>query len=346
MRFPSSSEDECRSNIPNQQTEIASDGTIWMRIEEGGVAGRSPVHSAFKDVQGPTAHAKRNIMNGNVSSASLLLIDNHILEHIRTCTELEASRVLGKNWTITQKQLKAFLAILNARGAYKRNNLRLQYLWNNKWGPSFFSNTMSRRDFTEILRYIRFNKKDQRSQRLQTDKFALVSAVWDKFIENSKNCFKPGAYITVDEQLFPSKARCRFTQYMPNKPQKFGIKFWLASDVETKYVVNGFPYLGKDETRNASTPQSEFVVMKLLEPYIMKGRTVTTDNFFTRIPLALKLKSKNTSLLGTIRANKRELPKNCKQKKDNMARFSTLLYQSNGCTLSIYKSKPNKKYLY
>lgn len=96
MRFPSSSEDECRSNIPNQQTEIASDGTIWTRIEEGGVAGRSPVHSAFKDVQGPTAHAKRNIMNGNVSSASLLLIDNHILEHIRTCTELEASRVLGK----------------------------------------------------------------------------------------------------------------------------------------------------------------------------------------------------------------------------------------------------------
>lgn len=345
MRFPSSSVDECGSIIPNQQTEIASDGTIWTRIEEGGIAGRLPLHSVFKDVHGPTTHAKRNIMNGNLSSAFLLLIDNHILEHIRICTELEASRVLGKNWTITQEKLKAFLAILYARGAYEGNNLRLQYLWNNKWGPSFFSNTMSRRDFTEILRYIRFDKKNQRSQRLQTDKFALVSAVWDKFIENSKNCFKPGAYITVDEQLFPSKARCRFTQYMPNKPQKFGIKFWLACDVETKYVVNGFPYLGKDETRNASTPLSEFVVMKLLEPYTMKGRTVTTDNFFTSIPLALKLKSKNTALLGTIRANKRELPKICKLKKDNMERFSTLLYQSNRCTLTIYKSKPNKKVL-
>jgi len=40
---------------------------------------------------------------------------------------------------------------------------------------------------------------------------------------------------------------------MPNKPDKFGIKFWLASDVETKYVVNGFPYLGKDETRDLLT---------------------------------------------------------------------------------------------
>lgn len=244
-----------------------------------------------------------------------------------------------------QEKLKAFLAILYARGAYEGNTLRLQYLWNKKWGPSFFSSTMSRRDFTDILRYIRFDKRNQRSQRLQTDKFALVSAVWDKFIENSQNCFKPGASITVDEQLFPTKARCRFTQYMPNKPHKFGIKFWLASDVETKYVVNGFPYLGKDETRNASTPLSEFVVMKLLEPYTMEGRTVTTDNFFTSIPLALKLRSKNTSLLGRIRANKRELPKICKLKKYSMARFSTLLYQSNGCTLTVYKSKPNKKIL-
>lgn len=278
-------------------------------------------------------------------SAFLLVIDNYILEHIRNCTELEASRILGKKWSITQSKLKAFFAILYARGAYEGNNLRLQYLWNTKWGPSFFSNTMSRRDFCEILRYIRFVQKNQRSQCLKTGKFALVSVVWDKFIKNSQICFKPGANITVDEQLFPTKARCRFTQYMPNKPQKFGIKFWLTSDVETKYVVNGYPYLGKDESRNTSTPLIEFVVMKLVEPYTMNGRTVTTDNFFTSISLALKLKSQKTSLVETLRTNKRELPKSCKLKKDGMARFSSLLYESKGCTLTVYKSKPCKKVL-
>uniref|UniRef100_A0A1A9V1D3 DDE_Tnp_1_7 domain-containing protein n=1 Tax=Glossina austeni TaxID=7395 RepID=A0A1A9V1D3_GLOAU len=140
-----------------------------------------------------------------------------------------------------------------------------------------------------------------------------------------------GAYITVDEQLFPTKGRCRFTQYMPNKPYKFGITFSLAPDVETKYVINGCSYLEKDEARNTSTPLSEFVVMKLLEPYTMNGRSVTTDNFFTSIPLALKLRSKNTSLVG---ANKRDLPKTCKPEKGRMARLSTLLYQSNVCTLT------------
>ena len=47
--------------------------------------------------------------------------------------------------------------------------------------------------------------------------------------------------------------------------------------------------------------------------------------------------------MGTIRRNKRELPKLAKQAKDGMPRFSTKLYKSNNCTLKVYKSKPNKK---
>ena len=132
---------------------------------------------------------------------------------------------------------------------------------------------------------------------------------------------------------------------MPNKPDKFGIKFWLASDVESKYIVNGFPYLGKDEMRPSAIPLSDFVVLKLTEPFTGCGRNITTDNFFTSTSLATKLLSNRTTLVGTIRANKRELPKPAKQKKDNMARFSTHLYKSNNCTLTIYKSKPNKKFL-
>ncbi|XP_017795064.1 PREDICTED: uncharacterized protein LOC108576562 [Habropoda laboriosa] len=61
--------------------------------------------------------------------------------------------------------------------------------------------------------------------------------------------------------------------------------------------------------------------------------------------IATKLLPKKTAVVGTIRANRRELPKLAKQKKDNMTRFSTKLYRSNNCTLTIYKAKPNKKVL-
>lgn len=147
------------------------------------------------------------------------------------------------------------------------------------------------------MRFIRFDNRNQRSQRLQNDKFALISEVWYKFIENSQNCYKPGAYLSIDEQLFPTKARCRFTQYMPNKPNKFGIKFWLASDVSSKYIVNGFPYLGKDEGRESSVPLGEFVTLKLAEPYTGHGRNITTDKFFTSVSLASKLQAKKLRLL-------------------------------------------------
>lgn len=55
-----------------------------------------------------------------------------------------------------------------------------------------------------------------------------------------------GLKIIIDEQLLPCKSRCRFIQYMANKPDKFGIKFWLAPDVNPKYVLNDYPYLGKE----------------------------------------------------------------------------------------------------
>ncbi|KAL2722920.1 piggyBac transposable element-derived protein 4-like, partial [Vespula maculifrons] len=36
---------------------------------------------------------------------------------------------------------------------------------------------------------------------------------------------KPAMNLIVNEQLFPTKVKCRFIQHMPDKPDKFGIKF-------------------------------------------------------------------------------------------------------------------------
>lgn len=342
-RVLSSSDSDEETENTFQETETAADGTVWKKFAEGGIPGRLSSTCVFKGVKGPTGYAKRNVMADNLVSAFSLIIDNSIIKHIKKCTEEEGRRIFGYDWTTTLPEIRAFIGILYARGAYEAKNLKLSYLWSAKWGPEFFRRTMPRDKFKQILRFIRFDKRTERSRRLQTNKFALVSEIWDKFIENSQACYQPGQNITVDEQLFPTKARCKFIQYMPNKPNKFGIKFWLASDVSSKYVLNGFPYLGKDEQRPSSILLSEHVVLKLVEPYTNCGRNITTDNFFTSMSLATKLLAKKTTLVGTIRGNKRELPKVAKQRKDNMSRFSTLLYKSENSVLTIYKSKPNKR---
>ena len=133
--------------------------------------------------------------------------------------------------------------------------------------------------FIEIMKFLRFDYKQTRSHRLATDKLALISTVWYTFVGNCLRHCKPDANITVDEQLFPTKARCRSTQYMPNKTKKFGIRFWMAADVQTKYMLHSFSYLGKDDSRLAGKTFGEHVVLRLIEPYRKTGRNVTTDNF-------------------------------------------------------------------
>ena len=76
---------------------------------------------------------------------------------------------------------------------------------------------------------------------------------------------------------------------MANKPDKFGIKFWSAFDVEFKYIPKAIPYFGKEDARPATQKLFESVIIKIVEPYLEKERSVTTDNFFTSTHLATQL---------------------------------------------------------
>lgn len=146
-------------------------------------------------------------------SALLCLLDRQMLQRIRDCTVAEAHRNADKSWDLSVAELKAFIALLYVRGAYNKN-IEMESFWSEEWGLTFFRATMPRNRFREIMRYLRFDKKDDRRSRLCHDKFALISDVWGGFVNNSIACYKPGGCITVDEQLFPTKARCRFTQYI------------------------------------------------------------------------------------------------------------------------------------
>ena len=95
---------------------------------------------------------------------------------------------------------------------------------------------------------------------------------------------------------------------MVNKPDKFGIKFWMLVDNDTKYLCNAFPYLGKDELGSANESLPESIVMQLMSPYLNKGRNITRDNFFTSASLAQTLKANDTSIVGTISRTRREIP--------------------------------------
>ena len=100
---------------------------------------------------------------------------------------------------------------------------------------------------------------------------------------------------------------------MANEPDKFGLKLWLAVDVENKYLFNSFPYEEKDDTRSSDMLMPTDVVLKLMGPLFQWNYNVTLDNYFTSLGLALKLVEKNCSLVGTLHQNRS--PRGMKEEK-------------------------------
>uniref|UniRef100_A0A8C5HAB4 PiggyBac transposable element-derived protein domain-containing protein n=1 Tax=Gouania willdenowi TaxID=441366 RepID=A0A8C5HAB4_GOUWI len=241
----------------------------------------------------------------------LCFITVGMLRPIQEWTIQHARQTEQTDWFMILHELMAFISVIILRGVTKVPSLRDS--WSACLGNPLITGIMSRNRFQDIMRHLRFDDMFTRSERVQTDKFAAISDVWGSFVTNCITCYNPGRHITIDEQLFPSKTRCCFLQYIATKPDKFGIKFWVACDLKTKYICNVLPYLGKDPSRPSEERLSESVVMKLMEPFMDKGRTVTTDNFFTSLTLARRLLSRKTTILGTVNKIRREIPQSTRK---------------------------------
>ena len=58
--------------------------------------------------------------------------------------------------------------------------------------------------------------------------------------EPIKKCLQfnqPCQYLSIDERMVKSKARCHLVQYIKNKPCKWGFKYWVIAD-SSGYTVD------------------------------------------------------------------------------------------------------------
>lgn len=82
---------------------------------------------------------------------------------------------------------------------------------------------------------------------------------------------------------------------------RYGIKLVMLCDADTHYVCNVIPYCGKSTAANRTVPWGEFFTTELAKPFRKQGRIITTDNWFTSLPLARSLQKFGMHLVGTIR---------------------------------------------
>ena len=111
----------------------------------------------------------------------------------------------------------------------------------------------------------------------------------------------------IDEQIIPTKGLSSIKQYLPNKPNKWGIKVWarcvLVQECTTE--VN----TGKDSTKKDNEIEGILmggnVVYRLTQTlWLNKNYKAFFDNFFSSIGLLKLLKKEGLLAVATLRKDR------------------------------------------
>lgn len=232
-------------------------------------------------------------------------------------------------------EIQALFGLLYLAGVLKSNRLNTEDLWNkNGIGVEIFRLTMSIQRFRFLLVHLRFDDSTTRTERKKVDKLAPIREAFDRFVNQCKSVY------TIDEKLEGFRGRCSFRQYIPSKPNKYGIKIFAMTDAKTFYTCNMEVYLGKQPDGPFSQSNSpKDVVQWMCQPINGTSKNVTLDNWFTSMDLLNNLYNDfKLTLLGTIRKNKRELPKEFVNPKGRPVLSSMFGFRYN-CTLVSYIPK-------
>jgi hypothetical protein len=98
-------------------------------------------------------------------------------------------------------------------------------------------------------------------------------------VDNCKKCYYLGENVTTDEKLEAFRGRCSLKQYIPSKPNKYGIKIYALVDTKVLYTYNLEIYIQKppDDPYQVSNKPAD-VIKRLVEPINGTGRNIKADN--------------------------------------------------------------------
>lgn len=127
------------------------------------------------------------------------------------------------------------------------------------------------------------------------------------------NVYYPGKNLSLDESMVLWRGRLLFRQYIKNKRHKFGIKLYVLTEpdgVVLKFAV----YTGQLDTFGGKGHAAN-VVLDLMKEHLDVGHSLFMDNFYNSHDLAIQLLNRNTYCTGTLRLDRKNNPKEVKEKK-------------------------------
>lgn len=261
------------------------------------------------------------IMNFNINEiksakdAYMLFLSNDIIELIVEETNRYARQLLLNqnvlksrlnSWTdCNEDEIKRFFSIILVMGLNELPSINLYWSRDPMFHNDFIANTMSRDRFLLLLRCIHFCNNETVDKK---DRLCKIRNLLDITNKNFQTVLTPGRILVIDESMVPFQGRLLFKQYIPNKTHPYGIKLYKLCTVDG-YTSNLIVYSGKTE-KKSEMAHSEQIVHDLLNYLIPKdGHYLYADNFYSSLTLAEALYKKNIIYCGTLRSNRKGVPK-------------------------------------
>ncbi|XP_066585875.1 piggyBac transposable element-derived protein 4-like [Prorops nasuta] len=219
--------------------------------------------------------------------------------------ETESSHM--KSWSpVTKEDLEIFFGLSILMGNIRNGNLKDYWSTDPLLHTPIFSQMMPRDRYMQILRFLHFHNNLE----IVDHPLIKIKPVIDDLQRKFATALIPGKTLCIDESLLLWKGKLRFKQYIPLKRNRFGIKIFELVDCETGFILGFVVYTG------ANTDFEKFglgftgdIVAHFLQPYFDEGHVVYIDNWYTSPILAEFLYRHNTGLCGTVKANRKGMPK-------------------------------------
>ncbi|XP_043494109.1 piggyBac transposable element-derived protein 4-like [Polistes fuscatus] len=218
-------------------------------------------------------------------------------------------------------------------GDVKKSSVQMYWSKRSVIETPIFRQTMPYRRFLQISRFLHFanNKVVNRS-----DKLSKIKPVINYLNQKFQEIYTMQENITIDESLIKFKGRLSYKQYNPSERARFGIKVYKLCESSSGYCYNFKIYTGCDKiytTENAS----ETVVKELSKPILHKGHTLYLDNWYSSPNLFVTLLNSKTNVIGTVRANRKNMPKDFLKKKLKIGEYE--MRSCNGLLAIKWKDK-------
>ena len=242
-------------------------------------------------------------------------------------TNLYAERFIAKNkgnlssrlkkWKkVTTSEMKLFLGFILYQGMLWKPTYEQYFTTNSIFSTPGVKNFMSYNRFQIIDCFLHFVDNEELGEKHPLA--AKIQPVWDYCSEKFRSIYTPRKYISIDESLLLWKGRLSWKQSILTKRARFGFKMYSVNESESGYIYKSLLYTGKEMTEKLAGDYKYVatkIVMDLMHDLLDIGHTLFIDNWYWSFELSKLLLSHSTDTVGTIRADRKDLPAEVKKKK-------------------------------